>query len=214
MLAAMESDDIYGLRLQSAYRTYGHQRTIFDRKKQELSAKGYSEIEAESTASMSIHPPGASEHQLGLALDVATDGTLTQAFGETKAGKWLEENCHTFGFIIRYPNLKTDITKIVYEPWHLRYVGVPHSTIMKNLNLTLEEYLLYIKQVKTYMFWAEDTDYFLVCYSHSLPSDLPPQTVDVSSLSPSKSEYIITLRKTYPDVWESTTEKGLSETAP
>jgi len=222
MLEAMEDDGVYGLRLQSAYRTYGHQHGVFSQKKQELRAKGHSDSEAEIIASKSVQPPGASEHQLGLALDVAIDGTLTQAFGETKAGKWLEEHCHNFGFIIRYPNSKTEITQIIYEPWHLRYVGIPHATIMKNLELTLEEYLSYIKQAQTYIVWGEsiknkfheaicaegmNMEYYLISYFYGeLPLELPLETIDVSSLSPDglgKNEYIVTMRKTYPRIWET-----------
>ena len=205
MLSAMEKDGVYGLRLQSAYRTYGHQKAVFNQKKHELTAKGHNDSEAEIIASKSIQPPGASEHQLGLALDVAIDGKLTQAFGKTAAGKWLEEHCHNFGFIIRYPISKTEITQIVYEPWHLRYVGMPHATIMYNLKLTLEEYLSYIKQVQTYIFWRENMEYYLISYSFGeLPRDLAPETVNVSSFSPNdsgKGEYIITMRKTYPAIW-------------
>jgi len=200
MQEAMKTDRIYNLRLQSAYRAYDYQYAIFSRKVQELQAKGYSKLEAERKASLSIHPPGASEHQLGLALDVSIDGKLTQAFGETSAGKWLEEHSHNYGFIIRYPNSKTDITKIVYEPWHLRYVGVPHATIIKDLELSLEEYLLWIKQVQMYIFWGEDREYYLLHYSKDLPPALLPGIIDVSSINPNENEYIVTMRKIYPNV--------------
>jgi len=197
MLKAMQTDGIHGLRLQSAYRTFSYQEAVFNQRVKEFTTRGYSKIEAERAASKSVQPPGASEHQLGLALDVTLDGTLTQAFGETHAGKWLEEHSHNYGFIIRYPSEKTCITQIVYEPWHLRYVGVPHSSIMKNLELTLEEYLSYIKQVQTYIHWECDSNYYLLSYSNALPTALPPETVSISSFNASKAEYVITMRKTY-----------------
>jgi len=201
LLEAMEESGVSGLRLQSAYRTYSYQRSVFNQKVKELTAKGHNKYEVESIASKSVQPPGASEHQLGLALDVSIDGKLTQAFGETQAGIWLEENCHRYGFIIRYPNAKTEITQIVYEPWHLRYVGEPHAAIMKDLGITLEEYLGYIRRVGAYIFWINDRDYYLLCYSSFLPESLPMEVVDVSSFNATGGEYIITMRKTYPNVW-------------
>jgi len=201
MLKSMEEDGIYGLRLQSAYRSYSYQQAVFNQREKELKAKGHSKSEAENMASKSIQPPGASEHQLGLSLDVSIDGKLTQAFGETKAGKWLEEHSHKYGFVIRYPSSKTEITQIIYEPWHLRYVGTPHSTIMKNLVLTLEEYLSYIKQINMYIFWEENCDYYFLLYSNSLPEVLPPGTIDISAFTSGETEYIITTRKSYPTIW-------------
>jgi len=196
MLKAMQSDSVHGLKLQSAYRTFNYQQTVFNKRVKEFTKKGYSRIDAEIEASTSVQPPGASEHQLGLALDVTLDGSLTEAFGETPAGKWLEEHSHEHGFIIRYPSEKTDVTQIVYEPWHLRYVGIPHSLIIKNLDLTLEEYLNYIIEVEMYIFSDEHDSHYLVTYSESLPADLAHEVVDISSLN-AKSGYIITMRKGY-----------------
>ena len=196
LLKAMQAEGIHGLRLQSAYRTFSYQTAVFNQRVKEFTARGYSKDEAEEAASKSVQPPGASEHQLGLALDVSLDGTLTQAFGETRAGKWLEEHSHKYGFIIRYPEDKTDITQIVYEPWHLRYVGIPHSSIMKNLELTLEEYLSYIKETQTYICWGEGGEYYLITYSESRPTVLPHEVINVSSLN-ANSGYIITMRKVY-----------------
>jgi len=201
MIAAMESDGIYGLRLQSAYRTYAYQEAIFNQRIGEFVARGHSKLEAEYNASLSIQPPGASEHQLGLALDVSIgNNKLTQAFGETEAGKWLNSHCHEHGFIIRYPSSKTDVTQIVYEPWHLRYVGTPHAAIMKNLEFTLEEYLRYIREVQMYVFWGENNAYYLLSYSPSPPFNFSCAEVSVSSLDIHKRAYIITSLKTYPNI--------------
>jgi len=164
MLVQMKEDGIHDLKLQSAYRSYSYQNSVFARRTKEIMAKGHSKHEAEAMAAKSVQPPGASEHQLGLALDVSTDGTLTQNFGQTRAGIWLAENCHNYGFIIRYPFAKTDITQIVYEPWHLRYVGIPHSIIMKELSLTLEEYHSYIRNIYAYVYWMPDGEYYLISY--------------------------------------------------
>jgi len=88
--------------------------------------------------------PGSSDHQTGLGIDVINKAGIgkkfTEAFGKTKEGKWLAENCWDYGFIIRYQKDKEDITKIIYEPWHLRYVGVQVAQYMHANNLSLEEF--------------------------------------------------------------------------
>ena len=81
--------------------------------------------------------PGHSEHQTGLAFDV---GSIDNNYGNTSAGKWLANNCHKFGFIIRYPIGKQNITGYQYEPWHIRYLGNPLATNVYNSGLCLEEY--------------------------------------------------------------------------
>lgn len=90
-------------------------------------------------------PAGYSEHNLGLSLDVgSTQGKMEVA----PEGEWIAENAWKYGFTLRYPEDKTDITGIMNEPWHIRYVGLPHSTIMKENNFVLEEYLDYLKEEK------------------------------------------------------------------
>ena len=168
MLAAMEAEGIQGLRLQSAYRSHEYQRAIFEQRVKELTAKGKSRQVAEQITAQSIQFPGASEHQLGLALDVSIDGKLSQSFAETTAGQWLARNCHKFGFIIRYPKERTDITGIIYEPWHLRYVGHPHAQIIAETGLTLEEYHTFLAAIYAYIVWEED-GYYLVSYSPTPP---------------------------------------------
>jgi len=90
-------------------------------------------------------PAGYSEHNLGLSLDVGSTQTTMDKASE---GKWIEKKSWEYGFILRYPSDKTDITGIQYEPWHIRYVGLPHSAIMKEKNFVLEEYLNYLKEEK------------------------------------------------------------------
>ncbi len=89
--------------------------------------------------------PGHSEHQTGLTIDITSDsvhGGLTETFGETDEGKWVAENAHRFGFIIRYPENRVDETGYQYEPWHLRYVGTEAATSIYNDQLILEDYVL------------------------------------------------------------------------
>lgn len=203
MLEAMNKDGISNLRLQSAYRPYSYQKAIFEQRVKELVKKGHSKEEATTITSASIQHPGASEHQTGLALDVSIDGKLSQAFADTAAGLWLAENCHKFGFIIRYPKYKTEVTCIIYEPWHLRYVGLPHAEVMKSMDLTLEEYWCYLKQAQVhYIPGEEGRDYFLLLYSSNLPTEMPHGTVSISANNTkADAQYIITARKTHPPLW-------------
>lgn len=124
----------------SGFRSYSTQKAIFERKLDTMSEKA---------ANASVAKPGYSEHQTGLAMDVEGHSSLgsglIQDFGETPEGKWLAENCHKFGFIIRYPKGKTDITGYVYEPWHIRYVGKEAAAEITALDVTFEEYILIIR---------------------------------------------------------------------
>ena len=96
--------------------------------------------------------PGTSEHQSTLAFDLVVTtypsrfDSLIQEFGETEAGIWLAENCHKFGYILRFPKDKEDITGIIYEPWHFRFVGRYHATRMHELGMCLEEYTVYLTE--------------------------------------------------------------------
>ena len=92
-------------------------------------------------------PAGASEHNSGLALDVGSSFMKMESAPE---GKWLEKNAWRYGFILRYPKDKTEVTGIQYEPWHIRYVGLPHSVIMEEKNFALEEYLDFLKAQKSF----------------------------------------------------------------
>lgn len=96
--------------------------------------------------------PGTSDHQTGLVVDLVQTSLpnkylhLIQEFGDTEAGKWLEENCTRFGFILRFPKDKEDITGIIYEPWHFRFVGKNHAEKMRDLGMSLEEYTEYLSE--------------------------------------------------------------------
>ena len=94
--------------------------------------------------------PGASEHQTGLALDVYVAYYAGDAFIKSPSGRFVNSNAHEYGFIIRYPSYGEEITGIRYEPWHIRYVGMPHSRVIYNNHLTLEEYIELLKVGKWY----------------------------------------------------------------
>lgn len=142
MLNAAASDG-YGLIVCSPYRDYKLQEKLFLRKINNYMASGKSYLDAYRLSSKDVIMPGASEHQLGLAFDIVVNNhaVLDQAFGNTNGGKWLKEHCAEYGFILRYPEGKEDITGIVYEPWHFRYVGVEAAQYIMENDITLEEFL-------------------------------------------------------------------------
>lgn len=131
-LESMQADaKVLGLKLPlvSGYRSYITQENLYNK---------YVKKDGEETASTYSAKPGHSEHQTGLAFDL---GSVDRSFANTDEAKWLEENAHIYGFIIRYPKGKTDITGYIYEPWHVRYLGKDVAKKVKESGLTLEEYL-------------------------------------------------------------------------
>ncbi|WP_242320128.1 M15 family metallopeptidase [Bacillus cereus group sp. BfR-BA-01349] len=109
-------------------------------------------------------PAGYSEHNLGLSLDV---GSTQKKMEKAPEGKWIEENVWKHGFVLRYPKNKSNITGIQYEPWHIRYVGLPHSAIMQKKNFTLEEYLEFLKKEKEISTEVEGKKYTVSYYKVS-----------------------------------------------
>ncbi|MGG5739550.1 MULTISPECIES: M15 family metallopeptidase [Bacillus cereus group] len=109
-------------------------------------------------------PAGYSEHNLGLSLDV---GSTQKKMEKAAEGKWIEENVWKHGFVLRYPKNKSNITGIQYEPWHIRYVGLPHSAIMQKKNFTLEEYLDFLKEEKEISTEVEGKKYTVSYYKVS-----------------------------------------------
>ena len=134
--AAMAEDII--LTPYSGYCSYQRQQTIFDGKVNAFLLQGQNEEEAKQNAERRVGSPGSSENGAGLAVDIIR---ASADFSSTNEYKWLVANAHNYGFILRYPEDKTEITGIIYQPWHWRYVGVDAATEMKQQNLCLEEYL-------------------------------------------------------------------------
>lgn len=106
-----------------------------------------------------VQKPGFSEHETGLAIDIMPTNGPMESLGDTDAGKWLAENCYKYGFILRYPEDKEEITKISPESWHFRYVGKPHAMLMKQYNFCFEEYIDYLKQNIGYQISENNTLY-------------------------------------------------------
>lgn len=143
MICAAMADGIK-LRVFSAYRSISYQQGLFNQDIERYVLLGMSHDEAVQKASLNIAMPGSSEHNAGLAADITSmdwHGEITEEFENTPEFKWLNNNAHCFGFILRYPKNKTHITGFTYEPWHYRYVGKSHACCIKRMNITLEEYL-------------------------------------------------------------------------
>ena len=138
MFAAAEEEAGLCLVALSGYRSYSTQAAIHTRKVNSVGKKAALRVSA---------PAGASEHQLGLAMDICTayDSSLTERFFSTPEGKWVEENCSRFGFIIRYRAEWEEITGYAYEPWHVRYVGEEHARLITQMNIPLETYILALR---------------------------------------------------------------------
>ena len=125
MVQAAKEDKVSDFLISSGFRSYKEQEQLYLENGQDYAL-----------------PAGYSEHNMGLGLDVGS--TLSKMETATE-GKWIRKNAWKYGFVLRYPKDKTEITGINYEPWHIRYVGLPHSAIMQEKNFVLEEYLDYLR---------------------------------------------------------------------
>lgn len=127
----------------SAYRSWDKQQALFQNKIDRLINQGYTQEKAREEAAKVVAVPGTSEHQLGLALDIVdmNNQNLDTSQENTPVQKWLMKHSWEYGFILRYPNEKSEITGIIYEPWHYRYVGQEAAKDLHELGVCLEEYL-------------------------------------------------------------------------
>ena len=127
----------------SAYRTHEYQEELYQNKIKRLVAAGTAPWDAPEIAARSVAIPGTSEHQLGLAVDIIDENyvNLDQYQQYTNVQKWLMANCSDYGFILRYPNGSSDVTGIIFEPWHYRYVGVSNAKAIEASGLVFEEYI-------------------------------------------------------------------------
>lgn len=126
VVQSAKQDGVSNFLMSSGFRNHEEQQVLFNEKGEDYAL-----------------PAGASEHNLGLSIDI---GSTNGSIAISEEGDWLQENAWKHGFVLRYPQGKTEITGIQYEPWHYRYVGNPHSAIMYEKNFTLEEYLEFLKK--------------------------------------------------------------------
>ena len=142
MMNQMKKDGITNIWIQSAYRSVARQKELYDASVKKYLQEGKTQEEAEKLTNEYINKPGSSDHNLGLAVDF---NKVDNGFEKLDGFKWLQKNAENYGFVLRYPKDKEDITKIAYESWHWRYVGVEHAKKMNELNMCLEEYIQYLK---------------------------------------------------------------------
>lgn len=155
-LTLMEAGKAAGMdfTMISGYRSIEQQQANYDVNYQNYLASGFSEEEARAKTEEYIALPNASEHTTGLAVDITSTALANQEgnsgllpdLENYPEGLWLKENAPKYGFVLRFPKAKEDITGINFEPWHFRYVGVENAVYMTEQNLTLEEYIAILKQ--------------------------------------------------------------------
>ena len=133
----------------SGYRSLETQTTLFNQKVNEYKIQGWNDEEAEEKASYWVTNPKTSEHEIGISVDIVSVDyqVLDEEQETTDVQRWLIEHCTDYGFVLRYPTSKKHITKINYEPWHYRYVGVENAKFMKEKDFCLEEYIEYLKKM-------------------------------------------------------------------
>lgn len=148
MIAGMKKNDIKNVKVLNGYKKDTSEKLLYS-----SGSKNY------------ITAPNADEYQTGLSVDLSTTGTLSKNFKQSSAYKWLEENAHNYGYILRYPEDKTNITNHEYEPWHYRYVGIPLATYMNEYEMCLEEFYKHTpppfwdetdEKIKTYLYAMYD----------------------------------------------------------
>ncbi len=147
MFKAAKEDGI-NLLMASGYRNFNTQTYLYEKKISYFKRLGYSQAEATEIASMKVTPPLTSEHETGLAVDIVSynHNCTDSDFGNCEAGIWLKEHSFEYGFILRYPEGKEDITKIQYEPWHFRYVGKEAAEFIYINDLTFEEFVCLVNE--------------------------------------------------------------------
>ncbi len=142
MMQAIENTGIVGLEVSSSYRSYDRQLERWNQDIDYYMNQGYTREQSEQLTNEFLARPGESEHQTGLCVDfVFGTTTLTEDFEDTEAFEWLCDNAHKFGFILRYPEDKVDITGYGYEPWHYRFVGRSAASRIYESSLCFEEYI-------------------------------------------------------------------------
>lgn len=163
MINAANADGVTNFIVNSSYRSPTSQQQLFDELGTDLAL-----------------PPGYSEHNAGLSVDI---GSTTGKMEGSKEAAWLEKNAAQYGFILRYPPNKSHITGIQHEPWHFRYVGLPHSDIMAKNNWTLEEYLAHLQQEKSIQVRFKGQKYDVLYYNLNDSLTIPIPTTHSYKLS-------------------------------
>ncbi|MFS0723093.1 D-alanyl-D-alanine carboxypeptidase family protein [Paenibacillus sp. 1P07SE] len=187
MVASASADGIDQFLITSGYRDQTEQAMLYNDRGPEAA-----------------HPPGHSEHNLGLAMDI---GSRLGLMKDAPEGKWLAQHAWKHGFILRYPEDKTEITGVMYEPWHYRYVGLPHSAIMQQHGFVLEEYLDFLKEQKNVVFELDGISYKVSYYAFGSEEQLEVPVMDNYMLSGDNRDGIVVTTR----IGEARTETGAEQ---
>lgn len=177
MMAAIEKEIGYNnLLIQSAYRSPDEQKSLFEKREKEFEDMGIENPHKRTTTRVAF--PGYSEHQTGLALDIISEDAIDyESFGDTESGNWLRENSWRFGFILRYPKVKTIITRTDYEPWHFTYVGKSFAYYFHTYNKTIDEIHLDLRYEGEIHFEFDGMDYGLSIVRPDEDAELESETI-------------------------------------
>lgn len=146
LYAAMQADGAGKCSVLSGYRSYATQTFLVNRRVNQRVNNGMTRQRAYDVTYQTIAPAGASEHQIGLAIDLTVGGGTSSSFKNSGPGKWMSRHGWEYGYILRYEDAKKDLTMISAEAWHYRYVGVPHAKLMMDNGWCFEEYIDYLHQ--------------------------------------------------------------------
>ena len=207
MLDNMENELGEAPMVVSTYRTYQKQVDLFNADYNGKLAQGLSPEEAMKQTRRYVALPGASEHHTALAIDLSNDGTLEEDFIDTEAGTWIKKNCYKYGFVVRYPKAKEKATGIGYEPWHIRYVGRPHSDIMYANNWCLEEYISALEN-NGMITWADGSDIWQIYYTEN-ENAVYSNVVDISNSN--TGGYIVTTHRGKDIITKAGTENSVAD---
>ena len=179
MFAAAREAGIGTFYVSSGYRDYAEQKRIYESAKD----KSY------------VQPPDHSEHQTGFAADIMAIGVSQSDLEFSVEGKWLADNAWKYGFLLRYPKDKQDLTGISYEPWHFRYVGLPHARYCHENGLCLEEYLQFLKEDGGYTAVYDSHKYAVIYETAQSGKIYIPENPNYEISGDNAGGYIVTVRE-------------------
>lgn len=204
MFLKMKEEEFGTMIITSPYRPYNVQNYIYNSKVRKYKNEGKTAEEAKKLAEEYIALPGTSEHQTGLALDITVltkenrSNPSVDTFTGTAESEWVKDNCWKYGFILRYPEDKEDMTKIKYESWHLRYLGKIYSEYIYKNKLCYEEFIQKIKNEKIIKYTSEGKEIYKMVYVNTEEkkiklASLKEEIIEIQKFK--ENEYVITLKE-------------------
>ena len=194
MFIGAKSQGNYNFICNSGYRSLEYQQQLFNAILKDNLAIYKDKDKALKMTKLRVAYAGTSEHNLGIALDIFQyPNCNSDTFGSTKEAKWLKENCYKYGFIVRYPANKTALTYTMYEPWHIRYVGLPYSKLFQNSGLCFEEIVQKLRK-DNYIFMSDEKDKYILFYSKTSNLYCPKDNNIQRSILTHNNEYVTLIK--------------------